>query len=165
MITYIHYGADHFYPELFMPARNGSWQAKPFERSGLWGSREDDPNGWKAWCEENKFHLEQFKHFFQFQMIDAQILTLESPDQLLDLPKIHPWEPKAPMRLETCTLPTMEQLEAWYTPNWCYLDYEKLAEQYDAIELRNHWEFRDAFPTWDCDCILMLKAERLWELD
>ena len=73
----------------------------------------------------------------------------------------HPWEPKKPLEVAH---PTLEQLREWYVPNWCYLDFEKLAEEYDAIELRNSGAFTDSLPTWDCDCILVLKAERVREV-
>jgi hypothetical protein len=46
-------------------------------------------------------------------------------------------------------------------PNWCYLDFEKLAEDYDAIELQNHWFFNSSLDTWDCNCILVLKADKV----
>lgn len=52
-------------------------------------------------------------------------------------------------------IPTIEQLQELYMPNWCYLDFEKLAEEYDAVELRNSHLFRTSLSTWDCDCILV----------
>ncbi len=55
----------------------------------------------------------------------------------------------------------MEQLREWYVPNWCCLDFEKLAEEYDAIELRNSGAFADSLPAWDCDGILVLRAEKV----
>jgi len=58
----------------------------------------------------------------------------------------------------------LEQLREWYVPNWCYLDFEKLAGEYDAIELRNNGVFTDSLPTWDCDCLLVLRAERVREV-
>ena len=148
-----------------MPARNGSWKPKPAERTGLWGSRINDPDGWKAWCEENNFLLDHLKCSFRFQLNRAKILTLSSPTQLIPLPKLHPWEPKAPLSFDTFSLPSEDQLESWYVPNYCYLDYEKLASQYDAIELRNHWLFQEALATWDCNCIWVLKADVLQEVN
>ena len=84
-------------------------------------------------------------------MPGAKILLLEDPEQLIALPKLHPWEPK-------------KQLEQLYMPNWCYLDFEKLAEDYDAIELQNHWFFNSSLATWDCNCILVLKADKVVEI-
>lgn len=59
-------------------------------------------------------------------------------------------------------MPTMDQLKEWFIPNWCYLDFEKLAEEYDAIELRNSWLFRSSLSTWDCNSILVLKPDKMY---
>ena len=61
-------------------------------------------------------------------------------------------------------MPTESQLHEWFTPNWCYLDYEKLAEGYDVIELHNSILFREAFPTWDCDSIVVMNGEKIKEV-
>ena len=162
MTTYIHYGSDHFYPEYFTPIRNGDWRPKPADGTGLWGSRVDDELGWEAWCRENHFNLESLRTSFRFTMSDANILVLDDPEQLISLPKLHPWEPKKPLEMDE--LPTMEQLKEWFMPNWCYLDFEKLAEEYDAIELRNCWLFRSSLSTWDCNCILVLRPDKVKEV-
>ena len=163
-ITYIHYGSDHFYPEYFTPVRNGGFGTKPLQGTGLWGSRIDDEYGWKSWCRRNHFKLESLDKHFLFQLPDSNILTLTDPSQLTNLPTLHPWKPKEPLRVETGQLPTMEQLEEWFIPNWCYLDFEKLAETYDAIELRDSDAFSDALAAWDCDSILVLRADRVVEI-
>lgn len=97
MTTYIHYGSDHFYPEFFIPVRNGDWRPKPADGTGLWGSRIDDEFGWEAWCRENHFNLDHLRSSFRFQLPEASILTLEDPAQLITLPKLHPWELKKPL--------------------------------------------------------------------
>ena len=163
-ITYIHFGSDHFCPEFFTPVRNGGFATKPAEWTGLWGSRIDDEYGWESWCRRNHFKLESLDKHFLFQLPDSNILTLTDPSQLTNLPTLHPWKPKEPLRVETGQLPTMEQLEEWFIPNWCYLDFEKLAETYDAIELRDSDAFSDALAAWDCDSILVLKADRVVEI-
>ena len=162
MTTYIHYGSDRFYPEYFTPVRNSGWQPKP--EGGLWGSREGDEFGWDWWCRDSHFKIEELKHRFRFILPEARILTLEDPEQLKELPLLHPWKPKEPPKVEVGEIPTEEQLHDWFTPNWCYLDYEKLAEEYDAIELRNSGSFREPLPTWDCDCILVMNPEKVREL-
>ena len=100
-------------------------------------------------------------------MPGAKILLLEDPEQLIALPKLHTWEPKKLLWLNSIKpgeIPTKEQLEQLYMPNWCYLDFEKLAEDYDAIELQNHWFFNSSLATWDCNCILVLKADKVVEI-
>lgn len=160
MTTYIHYGSDHFHPEYFTPVLN-SWQPKP--EGGLWGSREGADFGWDWWCRSNRFKEEELNSFFRFTLPEATILTLSSPDQLMDLPLLHPWKPKEPPKVEVGELPTKEQLQVWFATNWCYLDYEKLAEEYDAIELINSDSFREPLPTWDCDCIFVMNPEKVRE--
>ena len=56
--------------------------------------------GWEAWCRESKFNLENLQFSFRFQLPGASILTLEDPDQLIYLPKLHPWEPKKPLEVK-----------------------------------------------------------------
>ena len=34
----------------------------------------------------------------------------------------------------------------------------KISESYDAIEIREPWNFRDALPTWDCDSVVVLNS-------
>lgn len=172
MTTYVHYGSDHFEPSAFIPVRNAGWmeggfRPKPADGTGLWASRENDEWGWEAWCREANFNIGRLRHSFRFTLPDADILTINSPDQLIDLPKLHRWEPKKLSWIENIQpgeIPTMEQLHELYMPNWCYLDFEKLAEKYDAIELRNSLSFRDSLPAWDCDCILLMKADKVVEI-
>ena len=92
-MTYIHYGSDHFDPALFDPVRNGGleygFRPKPADGTGLWASREGDPNGWEAWCRGARFNLDALSHSFRFTMQGAKILLLEDPAQLITLPKLH----------------------------------------------------------------------------
>ena len=169
--TYIHYGSDAYDPYQFIPARNGDWQPKPAQGTGLWGSRSDDAEsgyyGWKRWCEDNHFNTDRLSHSFAFTLPDSRILIISSEDDLIPLPKIHPWEPKELGWMETIKpgeIPTSEQLHEFYMPNWCYLDFEKLAEEYDAIEMLHSAAFSDSLSTWDCDCILVLNADKIKEV-
>ena len=167
---YIHHGSDHFIPEQFIPVRNGDWMPKPAHGTGLWGSRDtqsEDYFGWEEWCRENHFNLDRLSHSFRFILPDSHILVLSSEEDLIPLPKLNPWEPKEIGWMEDLKpgeIPTSEQLHEFYAPNWCYLDFEKLAEEYDAIELRNSGLFRDSLSTWDCDCILVLNGEKIKEI-
>ena len=155
-MTYIHYGSNEYIP--FAGVRNvREWQ-KP--EGGLWGCREDDPNGWEAWCRKEQYQLKRLKKRFSFTLTeDSCVLTLEKEEQLIDLPKQKPWEPKDLSWMETFEpdqIPTPEQLDEWLRPNWCLLDFEKLAQRYDAIELINAGAFRSSLNLWDCNCILVM---------
>ncbi len=161
-MIYIHYGSDHFHPELFMPIRNSSYfSTKPEPGTGLWASRENDENGWKAWCRINHFQTEALDQYFRFELIGAKILTLTDTRQLVDLPLLSPWQPKELPEVDEGSLPTMEQLKSWFMPNLCYIDFERLAKEYDAVELRNSALFSDALYMWDCDSVLVLRSEKL----
>ena len=133
MTVYIHYGADAFDPELFSPIRNGTWNTKPREGTGLWASRENDPFGWSAWCRENRYSVQSLKQFFRFTVsADSNILILEDPEQLIQL----------------------------YSPNPCCIDFEELVRNgIDAVELTNCGAFRDSLDIWDCNCILIMNPE------
>ena len=172
MTTYVHYGSDHFIPAAFIPVRNAGWmedgwRPKPADGTGLWASRVNDEWGWEAWCRGAEFHLDALNQSFRFTMPGAKILLLDDPEQLVSLPKLHPWETKKLLWLDSIKpgeIPTKDQLEQLYMPNWCYLDFEKLAEEYDAVELQNHWLFNSSLATWDCNCVLVLKEDKVVEI-
>lgn len=138
-VVYIHYGHDRFLdPD---PIRNQDYYfTKP--KGGLWASRKDDESGWKNWCEKEEFRLDSFDRSFEFKLKDsARILMLDRLDQLDDLPKInnadHPY-----IKGDTFSE--------------CCLDFEKLAQEYDAIELTNVGVFYWALYGWDCNSILIM---------
>lgn len=64
---------------------------------------------------------------------DAKVLYINSVDDLINLPK----------------------LENKYT-DWTILDFEKIAEEYDAIEVNIDSSLYYALYTWDCDSILIM---------
>lgn len=171
-MIYVHYGSDHFYPELFVRIKNadkevsGVLRTKPHRSSGLWASRAGDRHGWADWCRENRFELPRLKHYFKFTLEEAKVLEIGSEEQLIELPeKIKAWSPKMPPEVEPGKIPTTEQLEAWFKPNPCYLDFERLAKKYDAIEVTNGFAFHEALPTWDCNCILVMNPDKMREID
>lgn len=168
-IVYVHYGSAKFVSDWFTPIRNGDWRPKPADGTGLWASREADEWGWEAWCRNNHFNLQALKQSFKFTLAEgSNIITLTDPEQLIALPKVHPWEPKDLSWIETIApgqMPSMEQLESFYAPNWCCLDFEKLAaDGVDAIELRNSGAFKDSLDTWDCDCIVVMNPDVIEEV-
>lgn len=161
MTKYIHYGSDSFDPDFFFPIKNSSWATKPVDGGGLWASRENDPLGWNAWCRENRYKVHSLERYFRFTVPDdSNILTLEDPDQLIDLPKIKPWEPKDLSWIDTIepgAIPSEEQLMQLYSPNPCCIDFEKLIQNgVDAVELINCATFKDSLEIWDCNCILIM---------
>ena len=136
--VYIHYGHDEF--RIPDPIKNRECLfTKP--KGGLWASRKDDEDGWKTWCEREEFRLETFDSSFEFTLKDsANVLVLSDLDQLDILPKLNPWdEPYDKSEFSTC-----------------YLDFVKLAQKYDAIELVDICKFYWALYGWDCNSILIM---------
>lgn len=153
--TYIHYGSNHYDPRLFMPIRNGLGMPKPEGGTGLWASRVGDEWGWESWCRENEYGIDALRRHFRFTLPGANILTLESLEQLASLPKADPYGQ---------LFAEIGHPERKPNDSWCYLDYEKLAQSYDAIEIEDFSIFRTALYTWDCNCILVMNGTKVVEL-
>lgn len=141
--TYIHYGSKHFDKNLFKEIKNIPF-VKP--EGGLWASREDSENGWKEWTERNKFNTDKYSedNYFKFKLKNnARILTLKTKNDLEKLPKI----------------------ESKNIPSFCeWLDFEKIAEKYDAIEVFIKELYWDMYG-WDCDSILILNENVVEEME
>lgn len=138
--VYIHYGDDTF--RIPNPIINKQFFTKP--RGGFWASRKDGDMTWKDWCESEEYRLDALNVSFEFTLKDnARVLTLSDPKQLLDLPKIPQLDPFA-----------------WPSEySSVYLNFEKLEEQYDAIELTNIGEFYWLLYGWDCNSILIMNPD------
>ena len=56
--------------------------------------------------------------------------------------------------------------ELYYGNITVFLDFEKLAKQYDAIELFVYGDFdlQGLLGTWDCDCVLVLNPDAVQEI-
>ena len=128
--VYIHYGDDTF--RIPNPIVNIQSFTKP--RGGFWASRKDGDMTWKDFCEDESFRLGDLNVSFEFTLKDdARILTLSNPEQLLNLPKFN-------------------DSFSYHL----YLNFEKLAKQYDAIELTNIGAFYWLLYGWDCNSILIM---------
>lgn len=138
MTTYIHYGANRFDLEEFKPIRNEPCFTKPM--GGLWASDIEAPYGWRDWCEDEHFHMDQFEKFFQFHLSeDANVFFVDSHEKLEQLPQAEGSIPK-----------------------WYLIDFEAaLAQGIDAIEIsiskctELYWDLYG----WDCDSILIMNKD------
>ena len=131
---YIHYGHKEFSLDRFNPIVNCQYFSKP--TGGLWASPVDADNGWKVWCEAENFRKCEIENSFTFTLRDdANVLYVDSKECLSDLPKQNTWH-----------------------DIWCTLDFEKLMETYDAVELNLSAAPNLYFELygWDCDSILIL---------
>ena len=142
-MKYIHYGHKTFEPDRFQKVENQLGIPKP--NGGLWASPIETEYGWKEW-NANKNIGASFEEYFMFTLKkDAKVLTISNVEQLGDLP----------------------QLNSLFPFNtWALLDYEKLAEEYDAIEVKITEDGRlyEKLYTWDCDSILIINPDVI-ELD
>lgn len=112
---FVHYGHDQFDSALFQPVENISFM-KP--KGGFWSAPVNTDNGWDEFLREEFWDdpqtLERLNHQFQFQVKkDARVLNIASLEDLND------------KQLPTRTL----------TGNYQVLDFEKLAQDYDAMFL------------------------------
>lgn len=141
MKIYIHYGHKKFNKKKFEPIRNACW-VKP--HGGFWASAVDAVYGWKDWNEDEHYKKCEEKNSFKFTLSDqARVLTINSSDDLDDLPK---------------------EYKGSFT--YVFLDFEKIAEDYDAIEVnissdrRLYWKLYG----WDVDSLLVLNPNIIKEL-
>ena len=81
----------------------------------------DSEFSWKAWCLEENFHTENLNECFYFTLKPgSKVLSIRKSSDLEPLPKLH---------------------ESEQFHGTVFLDFEKLAEQYDAIELFVYGDF------------------------
>lgn len=146
MFTYIHYGNKSFDKNKFDEIKNIMF-VKPL--GGLWASRLTATFGWKQWCEAQRFCLDKYNenNCFKFKLKEnAKVLTITKKEQLEKLLK--------------------QNLPVDYNSLFVVLDFEKLAKQYDAIEVlltednRLYWDLYG----WDCDSILIMNKDVIEEV-
>ena len=151
MQKYVHYGCSSFDREKFVPISNNIEIPKP--NGGLWASRVDAKFGWKDWCEGTKGFEDTLEQSFEFELKpDARVLVIDNISQLDDLPKGKSLfdvlkEQGVPMD--------------FHKGLWTFLDFEKLAEDYDAVEVIISADHNLHFQiyTWDCDAIVVMNPD------
>lgn len=136
MRTYIHYGHTSFNKDLFTKITNEVPMSKP--KGGLWASDINAKYGWKDWCKSENFAECNKENSFTLTLSDsANVLYIKSVKDLENLPKA--------------------QNKFGFT-SWIVLDFEKLAESYDAIEVNISSDYNLYYKLygWDCDSILIM---------
>ena len=135
---YIHYGHKKFNKNKFDNLKNESCFVKPL--GCLWASRIDAKFGWKDWNERENFRECNIENSFLFKLKDnTKVLEIKSSKDLEKLPKVTP---------------------EWLTTFIC-LDFEKIAKEYDAIEVfisedeNLYWDLYG----WDCDSIVVMNPD------
>ena len=146
MKNYIHYGHTKFDKSVFNQIKNVDCSTKP--KGGLWASDVESEHGWKEWCNENEFRDCDKENSFTFTLSDnAKILYIESVNDLQSLPK---GKDKFGLNFSS----------------WCLLDFEKLEETYDAVEVSISSDFDLYYKLygWDCDSIVIMNPDVVVEL-
>lgn len=145
MLEVIHYGSDQYSTGKFNPVGNRELFSKP--RGGLWTSPVNSVHSWKDWCIYNDFHLDELKKSFTLLINKgARILIINDVTDLINLPKID--YSNTGMNL------------------FCnYYDFEKIAEEYDAIHLTARGEVNTRITTmdnlygWDCETVFIMNPK------
>lgn len=134
---YIHYGHVKFNENLFADIKNCDF-VKP--HGGLWASNVNAKYGWKDWCKDNNFRDCLEENSFTFKLKDnAKVLIIDDATKLKKLPTI----------------------ESIYKFSWINLDFEKIKQEYDAIEvlisedMQLYWDLYG----WDCDSLLVMNKD------
>lgn len=139
--TYIHYGHSEFSKELFNPIKNNNF-VKPM--GGFWASDINAKRGWIDWCRDEDFRLDRLSSSFKFKLSDnARVLLIEQISKLNGLPL------------------TEEGLIIFDIAGTIYIDFEKLMENYDAIEviISSDYNLYYTLYGWDCDSILIMNPD------
>lgn len=142
---YVHDGHSNFDINLFKHISCRENFNKPL--GGLWASPVDSPYTWEQWCLDNNFNytIGEDKYFqgeqFRFKLKDnARLLSITSAKQLDELP----------------------QIKNDLTSNiYKILDFKKLEEEYDAIEVlisMDHQLYWDLYG-WDVDSIVVMNPD------
>ena len=146
MKNYIHYGHTKFDKSMFTKIKNVDCSTKP--KGGLWASDVEAEHGWKDWCEAEEFRDCKEENSFLFVLSDnAKVLYIESVNDLESLPK---GKDKFGLNFSS----------------WYLLDFEKLAETYDAVEVSISSDFDLYYKLygWDCDSIVIMNPDVVVEL-
>ena len=149
-MKYIHYGCDAYDPARFEPIKNRPDIPKP--SGGLWASREGAEYGWYQWAKDTRMFKSSLTSSFTFSLSEtARILVIESVSQLADLPKND--------NNVFSELAAMDCRPSFTL--WAFLDFEKLSETYDAIEVfvSSSEKLRRTLDSWDCDSLLVMNPD------
>ena len=149
MRKYIHAGSMEFNPDKFEEIRNRMMFVKPF--GGFWASAIDHEYPWMKWCEDNDFAIDTLSTVFEFSIVDeARICRIDSVSELHKIGRLYPGTSLFPMENGIASI-----------AGSVMLDFEKLARDFDAIEvvISSDYGLYHALYGWDCDSILIFNKD------
>ena len=140
-----------FDKDKFMKIKNApKINNKPF--GGLWAcdaERED----WKEWCESEGFYTATYTdetNAFKFKLKkNTRVLVVDSLESCNQIFEKYPY------------LPMDDMSWMMLNPFAKFINFEKIAEEYDAIEIKNIKEYRYLLAGWDINCLLILNPESI----
>lgn len=149
-------GTRRFNKDFFQPIANIPGFSKPL--GGFWASPIDAKYGWKEWCKENGEWDWLTGDAFVFEIPDsARVLRIEKIADIL-------YE-----YLDSSFCDPERYALAKDSAGFCNptlpLDFEKLAEKFDAVEILagSNYDLYNAFYGWDCDSILIMNPDIIVE--
>lgn len=158
---YRHYGDSQFRPELMINRPSCDFDMSRIKPShGLWASPVDSNCSWKDFCESENFRVNTLENYFDFTLSDsARTLEIKSKADLLFLLNNYPEK-----KLEDFEIPMfMNMYDRWNETCvvTCYPDYNKVYEDYDAMEVRISTcpQLLRWMNTWDCDSLVVFNSE------
>ena len=150
--NYRTYGLGNFDKALFKRAENNKdrWpRNKP--KGGLWASPVDADFGWLDWNKREMFMAYEDDDYFEFVFKDdARIYTIDSREDVARLPQ--QWDNEEMVKL----FGDIRRYGSEFYP-----DFEKISEEYDAIEYHMNNETYWALYGWDCDSVLVLNPDAI----
>lgn len=119
------------------------------QNGGLWASPVDTRKSWEWWCTVEEYPYFNSERWFKLKLNTDKVLYIDNVEILNTLPDAP--NPRNLPRL------SWEKI----------LDFEKLKQQYDAIEisLSKCSELYQALMAWDCDSIVILNKDVIEEID
>ena len=150
---FIHYGSESFDPDRFIPVKNERGWVKP-ERGGLWACPIESGKQWTEFVSDTACMAKDISKSFTFRLKeDAKVLKISGPRDL--------------NYVTLCTITIMGDLsQPMFRGNLVNdfkvnLDFEKIAENYDAIIINAGTDtlLYYMFYGWDVDSILVLNKD------
>lgn len=151
-VIYTHYGHSTFDINLFNPIKNKRFGVKPV--GGFWASRQNAKYGWKDWNKNEGFVICDKNNKISFTLkSDSHVLEIHSVQDVDNI--IEKYHVDLPNDIGFTTM--YGQL----SDKPCFIDFEKIAKDYDAIEcfVSDDSGLYDKLYTWDCDSILILNPD------
>lgn len=152
--TYRHYGISEFDADLFKNIRNRHHWNKP--NGGFWASDIEAPRSWKDWCKSECFKLESFGTHIDFKLrADTKVLKIYNKDDF-DRAMLNDF-------IRSCFDENRMLLNSWLSSEAEVIDFERLATQFDAMEVYAGSDgfLYDAFYGWDCDSIVVFNKDKI----